>query len=145
MAVAGFVAAYSGLPLAAIIDQPELVTTVADTCSTAAFDLVARAKPTFKNPLDDPQWKTVIDANTAGRVEPSAPVLIVHGEADTTVPRGLSDITLKRYCDLGTTIELKSYPGADHVGVLTSAAADIVGFLTARLAGAPALSNCAAG
>ena len=53
-----------------------------------------------------------MDANTAGNVVPSAPVLIFHGEADTTVPRALTDITLGRYCAIGATVEVKSYPGA---------------------------------
>jgi pimeloyl-ACP methyl ester carboxylesterase len=145
MAIAGFEAAYPDLPLDAVINTPEAVTAVADTCTSEAFALAGQAGLSFLNPLGDPQWNTVIDQNTAGHVEPSAPVLIVHGEADTTVPRALSDVTLKRYCALGATIELKSYPGADHVGVLTAAAADIVSFLNARLAGTPANSSCPAG
>ncbi len=98
-----------------------------------------------KNPMDDPAWKAAVDANTAGNVVPSAPVLIYHGEADTTVPRALSDITLGRYCAIGATVELKSYPGADHTSVIPAALGDIQAFFQGRLAGTPPTSSCPAG
>ncbi len=72
-------------------------------------------------------------------------MLIYHGEADTTVPRALSDITLGRYCAIGATVELKSYPGADHTSVIPAALGDITAFFAARLAGQPATSSCPAG
>ena len=141
----GFKAGYPDLSLDA----------VANAAGQAAVDEVATEclgsisltpeEAGAKNPMDDPAWKAAVDANTAGNVVPSAPVLIYHGEADTTVPRALSDITLGRYCAIGATVELKSYPGADHTSVIPAALGDIQAFFQGRLAGTPPTSSCPAG
>jgi alpha-beta hydrolase superfamily lysophospholipase len=147
MAAEGFHAAYPQLPLDAVLnaDGQKLLDQVATTCIDGAFAIpfdATRDGP--KNPMDDPQWKAAIDANTAGHVAPSAPVLIVHGDADTTVPPQLSPITVGRYCKVGATIALKTYPGADHSSVITASRSDVEAFFADRLAGRPATSDCTA-
>lgn len=62
------------------------------------------------------------DAELAASASPAAlataeapPVLLLHGEADTVVPCAQSRSLAERLHDLGTTVELHTYPGADHV------------------------------
>jgi pimeloyl-ACP methyl ester carboxylesterase len=138
----GLAAAYPDLSLDAVAnaDGQAALAEVATEC-VGSIDLTAE-QAGAKNPMDDPSWKAAIDANTAGNVAPSAPVMIFHGEADRTVPRALTDITLGRYCAIGATVEVKSYPGQDHTSVITAALDDIKGFFNARLAGQPATSSC---
>ncbi|MFT3855848.1 MAG: alpha/beta fold hydrolase [Ilumatobacteraceae bacterium] len=138
----GFKAGYPDLSLDAVAnaDGQAALAQVATECVGSIS--ITPEQAGARNPMDDPAWKAAIDANTAGSVVPSAPVLIVHGEADTTVPRALTDITLGRYCAIGATVEVKSYPGQDHTSVITAALTDIKDFFHARLDGQPATSSC---
>jgi pimeloyl-ACP methyl ester carboxylesterase len=138
----GFKAGYPDLSLDAVAnaDGQTALAEVAGEC-VGSIDLTP-AQAGARNPMDDPAWKAAVDANTAGNVVPSAPVMIFHGEADTTVPRALTDITLGRYCAIGATVEVKSYPGQDHTSVITAALNDIKAFFNARLAGEPAATSC---
>ncbi len=84
----GFHTAYPQLPLDAVLnaDGQKLLEQVATTCADEAFRIsFDMDEIAAKNPLDDPQWKAAIDANTAGSVVPSAPILMVQGDADTIV------------------------------------------------------------
>lgn len=145
MMVEGLRAAYPDLPLASVVNGAgaAVLDQVGAQCSDATFALGNQATTiAASDPMLDPRWKAAIEANTAGNVKPSAPVLIFHGEADTTVPRSLTDLTLARYCAVGATVQVKSYPGQDHLGVVFAALGDITAFLAARLAGSPATSSC---
>ena len=138
----GLKAGYPDLPLDAVAnaDGQAALAEVATECG-GSIQLTAE-QAGAKNPMDDPAWKAAVDANTAGNVVPSAPVMIFHGEADTTVPRALTDITLGRYCAVGATVEVTSYPGQNHTSVVTAALDDIKAFFNARLAGQPAATSC---
>ena len=138
----GFKAGYPDLSLDAVAnaDGQAALAEVATEC-VGSIDLTP-AEAGAQNPMNDPAWKAAVDANTAGNVVPSAPVMIIHGEADNTVPRALTDITLGRYCAVGATVEVKSYPGQDHTSVITAALTDIKDFFHARLAGEPAATSC---
>jgi pimeloyl-ACP methyl ester carboxylesterase len=138
----GFKAGYPDLSLDAVANAAgqQALTEVATEC-VGSIDLTPEQAGS-KNPMDDPAWKVAVDANTAGNVDPSAPVMIFHGEADATVPRAMTDITLGRYCAIGATVEVRSYPGQNHTSVITAALPDIKAFFRARLAGDPATSSC---
>ncbi len=142
MMLTGFHAAYPDLPLDAVVNDAGaayLEDTVETSCYPPPGDPVALGT---KSPLDDPAWAKAIEENTAGNVVPSAPVLMYHGDADTTVPPILSTVTLGKYCAVGATVELKTYAGADHGSVIPAALPDIVAFFEARLAGEPAATSC---
>ena len=141
-AIDGLAAGYPDLSLDAVANAAgqAALAKVATEC-VGSIDLTPE-QAGAKNPMDDPAWKAAVDANTAGNVVPSAPVLIFHGEADTTVLPAWTDITLGRYCAIGATVELKSYPGQDHTSVITAALGDIKAFFNARLAGEPAATSC---
>ena len=142
--IAGFHAAYPELPLAKVVGTPageQLIAEVGQQCS----GVVAPIDPQeigAQNPLDDPEWAATIEANTAGGVVPSAPVLIFHGDADATVPIVLTEITLGKYCAIDAPVEVRTYPGADHTSVIIAAIGDIQQFYADRLNGLPATSSC---
>lgn len=138
----GFKAGYPNLSLDAVAnaDGQAALAEAATEC-VGNIDLTA-AQAGAKNPMDDPAWKAAVDLNTAGTIVPSAPVLIIHGDADTTVPPALTDITLGKYCAIGATVEVKKYPGQDHTSVISAALEDVKAFFNARLAGQPAASSC---
>lgn len=77
-----------------------------------------------------------------GHRKTAAPVLVVQGEADTTVLPVLTTTLVSTMCAVGDTVELRTYPSAGHGDVVIRALGDIRAFLEARLAGDPATSTC---
>lgn len=73
----------------------------------------------------------------------TAPVFLVQGGADQTVPPDLTQLLQQQECAVNTFgTQLTIYPGQDHDPVLYAAQADVVNYITDRFAGLPAPSNC---
>lgn len=73
----------------------------------------------------------------------TAPVLLVQGDADQTIPLEITQVLLDQECAINTApTQLTVYPGQDHDPVLYAAMADVVSYLTARFANQPAPSSC---
>jgi len=81
--------------------------------------------------------------NDPGRVRMAAPILVVQGSADTTVPPALTDLFMQKMaCPIGDTIDDLRYTGATHGSIPIVAASQILSWMSDRLAGAPAPSTC---
>jgi hypothetical protein len=93
------------------------------------------------NPINDPAWKTVLDANDLGAVRPDVPVLQTHGLLDEIIPYGVEQALHGQWCAMGVASQLNGYAG-DHVLTALLDQADTVSWLSGRLAGARAPSNC---
>lgn len=63
----------------------------------------------------------VVAENDASTLEPSVPVLLVHGTGDTTVPVSLSDALEEQYEEAGTDLTYERVDGANHVDILLDA------------------------
>jgi pimeloyl-ACP methyl ester carboxylesterase len=73
----------------------------------------------------------------------NAPVFLVQGTADLTVPAELTQLLLQEECAVNTfATQLALYPGQDHDPVLYASQTDVVSYLTARFANQPAPSSC---
>lgn len=98
--------------------------------------------------LIPPGWQSIeplvlfADRNDPGKHLSPGPMLLVHGDADTTLPRLLSDQLNKQLCGLGETVDYRVYPGADHSGVVPAAGPEILDWIDARFAGQPPTSTC---
>jgi pimeloyl-ACP methyl ester carboxylesterase len=90
-------------------------------------------------PLTESHWQAAIAANRAGDRATDVPVFIYMGRDDAPV---LAKELLKRYCALGVTATLRLYPKRGHMDVFEDAFDDIVAFITARMAGDAAPSDC---
>jgi hypothetical protein len=93
------------------------------------------------NPLNEPRWQKVLNANDLGATKPQVPLLQYHGLADEVIPWQVEATLHAQWCAMGATSLLTSYPG-DHVTTQVEAQAQIASWLGARLAGTPAPSNC---
>lgn len=74
-----------------------------------------------------------------------APLLVGHGTADEVVPYALTEAYLPTLCASGASVELRSYPGRTHLGVLAADSPlndDLEAWTIARLAGEEARSDC---
>ena len=73
----------------------------------------------------------------------NAPVFLVQGTADQTIPLEITQLLQQEECGVNTVAtQLTTYPDQDHDPVLYASQADVVGYVTARFAGQPAPSNC---
>ncbi|MEV6849035.1 alpha/beta fold hydrolase [Actinoplanes sp. NPDC051411] len=147
-----------------------LIESYSETYPDVRFDAYVRAEDrvTVREQagrcLDDPKiylstlsvlrggdiWKTPPNSGALGARlrdnvpdQPIAvPVLIGQGKADTTVPATIQDDYVRRECATGTTVDYRTFPGLDHVGVLSGDSPDLVGWSRDRLDGKPPASTC---
>ena len=81
--------------------------------------------------------------NDPGRTKTPAPILVVQGTADTTVPPALTDdFVTKMACPIGDTIDYLHVTGATHGTVVNVSVPTLTMWMTARLAGTTAPSTC---
>jgi alpha-beta hydrolase superfamily lysophospholipase len=82
-------------------------------------------------------------SNDPGRSKTPAPILVVQGTADTTVPPALTDeFVSKMACPIGDTVDYLHVTGATHGTVVNVSVPTITTWMTARLAGTAAPSTC---
>jgi Secretory lipase len=93
------------------------------------------------NPINQPEWQTVLDANDLGATKPQVPVFQYHGLLDEVIPWSVEAALHRQYCAMGVRAQLTGYAG-DHVLTHVLAQGDVVSWLSARFAGQPAPSNC---
>src|SRR5258708_2319999 len=93
------------------------------------------------NPIGEPRWQKVLDANDLGAIKPQVPLLQYHGLADEVNPWQVEPALPSQWCAMGGTNLFTSYPG-DHVLTHIEAQPQVVSWLGARLAGTPAPGNC---
>ena len=81
--------------------------------------------------------------NDPGRAATPAPILVVQGTADTTVPQFLTNGYVSNFaCPIGDTIDYLTYQGANHGSVLAMAAADVQNWIEARLSNQTPPTTC---
>jgi pimeloyl-ACP methyl ester carboxylesterase len=151
MAAAGFHAAYPELSLEEVL-TPQAIAELDEIAELCVGDIIERyrgrdpATVLLADPSTIEPWSSILEENSPGVRQPGAPVLMIHGTADTTVPAAASQLVLDRYCRLGgPPVERRTYEGADHVSVIAAAQSDVEAFIDARLAGEEAFSSCPAG
>jgi hypothetical protein len=93
------------------------------------------------NPISQPGWQAVLNANDLGTVKPAVPLLQYHGLVDEVIPWGVEATLHSQYCAMGVTTELTGFVG-DHVLTQVLAQNGVVSWIAARFGGTPAPSNC---
>jgi pimeloyl-ACP methyl ester carboxylesterase len=76
----------------------------------------------------------ILDAQNPA-VKTSAPILLAQGDADSTVPKILTDMLEPKLLENGDKVDYKVYPGATHGGVVATAEPDVMAFFESRLPG----------
>lgn len=93
------------------------------------------------NPMTEPRWEAVLDANNLGAMKPAVPLYEYHGYLDEIIPYSVEQALHSQYCAMGVRTDLAGYVG-DHILTQVLAQTDVVNWLSARVAGIPAASNC---
>ncbi|WP_221348477.1 alpha/beta fold hydrolase [Streptomyces beigongshangae] len=96
-----------------------------------------------------PELKTFLDGQRIGRLKPSGPVRLATGTADNLVPHGQARDLAVDWCRKGADVTYKPVvlPNAgsallNHFAPLLTDQGSAVDWLTDRLSGRPATSNC---
>ncbi len=142
---------YRDLPLSDIFTPSgaTLAASLVDTgCQTHLVDAVKRAHITTAN-LYQPDVDTNPDVlahgrlNDPGRRRTDAPLLVVQGTADSTVPPALTDLFVTTTaCPLADRIDYVHVTGATHDEVVFQGVPVIIPWIEARLGGRPAPTTC---
>jgi pimeloyl-ACP methyl ester carboxylesterase len=148
MAVYGLAAVDPTVDPQDILAQPAL--DLAGVLDTGCFNeiIAAYAPLTADQMLIGGVLPDSLVADSAARSDPAqqpntAPVFLVQGGADQTIPPELTGLLQQEECAVNTVAtQLTLYPGQDHDPVLYAAQADVVSYISARFAGQPAPSNC---
>ncbi len=92
-----------------------------------------------KNPFDIPAWRTLLQENDPGSftAAAAAPLLIVQGGTDTTIPPISTQLLAQHLCSVGQDVERWIYPRMTHTAVITVSIADMVHWIADRFAGGP--------
>jgi hypothetical protein len=106
-----------------------------------AFQRIENYTAGHLNPISEPRWQAVLNANNLGAMKPAVPLLQYHGLADEVIPYQVEATLHQQWCAMGVTTQLTGFPG-DHVLTQVEAQPVVVNWISARLAGAPAPSNC---
>ena len=146
MGAEGLHAAYPDADPAAVLTPAALTkANVATTqCADAVLQAYAGTTGTVlaHDPLSIPLIQNLLHENSAGNRPAGAPLLIVQGSADTTIPQALTDMWTTKACAIGDTVDYMIYPGATHTTVIAAAQSDVLQWLADRAAGTPAPSTC---
>jgi alpha-beta hydrolase superfamily lysophospholipase len=145
MAVEGFHAAYPDADPAAVLTPAALAKADIATmqCAGAALQAFSGTNGVLAHdPRSIPSIQQLLHENSAGNRPAGAPLLVVQGSADTTIPQSLTDAWTTKACAIGDTVDSMVYPGATHSTVIDAARSDVLSWLADRAAGTPAPSTC---
>ncbi len=140
-------AAYPDLDLAsvftptAIADIPRIETECVDT-TVARYASTPSSEFITRNPSTVSEVQQVLEANSPGTMSPKVPIFIGHGTSDEQVPVDLSARLGAKYCTVGAAVDRRTYPGADHMGVIDAANDDVLAFITDVFEHHRALNSC---
>ncbi len=98
------------------------------------------AQLTTRDPFQVPAWRKLLTENDPGQVTNPSPVplLIAQGGSDEQIPVASTALLAQHLCSVGQTLQRWIYPGRNHVGAIQYYAPDMLRWLAARFAGAPA-------
>jgi pimeloyl-ACP methyl ester carboxylesterase len=147
MGIQGFHAAYPDADPASVLAPDAEAKSEAATTQCAgevmdAFRGVSGSAVLAHDPLSIPSLQQLLHENSAGNRPAGAPLLVVQGTADTTIPQALTDAFDAKACAAGDTVDYRTYDGATHASVIAAAQDDVVAWMKDRVAGKPAPTTC---
>ena len=96
-------------------------------------------KPTWEN---NSFVKQFFSRTALGHKPAQGPLLVISGEADSTVPIAMTAQAVDRLCREGDRVQFYKYEGVGPAGLLGDSVRDQISWIQARFAGQPATSNC---
>lgn len=111
------------------------------TTLKTALSAAGKTSLVSTNPLSIPEWKAALTATVAGQQLIGAPILVVQGKNDTTVPAVTTQALVRRMCGKNK-VQYVEYDNTGHGDALVSGDRDIRAFIANRLSGAAFTPAC---
>ncbi|TGN64497.1 lipase [Nocardioides eburneiflavus] len=121
--------------------EQDCVFDLLDNAFVTSSTLSANGQPMSELMKVEP-FKSVIDAQRIGTLEPQVPVLVTHSTLDDTIPYAVGRAMARSWCGKGANVRLSTNVAPLHVGGMVPHVAEALPFFEARFAGIPQLSNC---
>jgi pimeloyl-ACP methyl ester carboxylesterase len=128
----------------ALVHLPDLWQQCMGHALSTGYWSSAIARDQFLPDPDLAALSRMVAENEPGTLRFAAPVMIMQGSGDHTVPPNWTDSLAGQLCSNGTSLAYRPVAGADHNGVMVTGNAEAHAWVNARFAGTPAASNCAA-
>jgi acetyl esterase/lipase len=93
-------------------------------------------------PAETEPWKTHFAENAPGGQTVGVPILLTQGDADPIITPAVTADLAKRLCGNGEQVQLRTYPGVQHVDAGFQAAPDVTAWIADRFNNKPAPSTC---
>jgi acetyl esterase/lipase len=128
-----------------------VVDRLAEECIESPFDILARARTaaplaqqflTVKNPAETEPWHSLLVRNTPSLLPRSVPVFLAQGTSDGLVRPAVTMDYMKRLCRAGSRVRMLTLAGVSHGFAGAKSADQAVAWISDRLAGRPAPSDC---
>lgn len=142
----GLDAAYPELDLDADLNDRgrALMADAADDC-VGDLGKLAGLRFSDLSPIDllgQPKWLARLNENRLGSAPPRVPVFLYHGRGDQIIPYSVGATLRSEYCRAGVNTRWVPLPAPDHVTGAIEGGPLAIEWLTLRLLGLPAISNC---
>lgn len=151
MALASWSVKY-GAPLTGLVDRSveRVIAAINSHCVDdlgEKFDILAAQKPLqqrFLNydPSDRRPWSAMLMENSRFAPASRVPLYIAQGTSDELVKPKVTLDYVRAACRQGVAVKYVPLKGKGHGGSIAAATPGAVNWLSARLAGSPAMSNC---
>ncbi|RJL32802.1 lipase [Bailinhaonella thermotolerans] len=142
----GLDAAYPELDLEADLNERgrALLADAADDCVGELGKLAGLrfADLTTRDLLNQPKWVARMNENRLGALPPRVPMFLYHARGDEIIPHAVGAELRAEYCAAGVTTRWASLPAQNHVAGAVEGGPLAIEWLTLRLLGLPALSDC---
>lgn len=132
---------------AKVLDQIYLNKCVHVSTDTINFNYGSSYKSLLRpQPKNSIAWaKAIIDGSVDNTAKPVAPVLILYGNKDTTLPPVMGEYYRKQVCAIGGNVARVQLPGdQNHFTTPTVSVPFYTPWIKDRLAGKPAANGCSA-
>jgi hypothetical protein len=95
--------------------------------------------------FEQPEWQAQLASIKPGNQPTAAPIFVVQGDRDLTVPARTTRTLVQRLCARGDAVATRNFGSSGHADVVIAADAEVRRFIADRLAGAPENGSCPPG
>jgi acetyl esterase/lipase len=124
---------------------------LARECIEGPLDLIERqrtGKPleqhflTVEGPAKIEPWRSLLEMNTPGVLQPNIPVFLAQGTNDQIVRPDVTRDYMKKLCAAGSRVEMMNLPNIGHGRAAQASASAAADWMTDQFAGKPAPNDC---
>jgi len=142
-----------GAPIDNIVDgrATPVIDRLARECIEGPFDLIERqrtGKPleqhflTVERPAEIEPWRSLLERNTPGALQPSVPVFLSQGTDDQIVHPDITRDYMKKLCAAGSRVKMITLPNIGHARAAQASAFTAVDWMTDQFQAKPAPNDC---